>query len=113
MQLTQLKRLSPISLNLFWDDGHTGPVSLHSLRDNCPCAGCQGESVLFQKYVAPIPDRGVPGRYELRGAESIGNYAMKFSWGDGHDQGIYTWDHLRGLCECPECLAARSEVPGG
>jgi len=113
MYLKQLKRLSPDTLNLFWDDGHVSPVSLQALRDHCPCAGCQGESVLFRSYAAPAPDKGLPGRYVLQGAESVGNYAMKFNWGDGHDQGIYTWEHLRRLCECPECLNARTEVLGG
>jgi len=113
MHLTQLKRLPPAAINLSWSDGHTGPVSLERLRDNCPCAGCQGESVLFKTYVPPAVDRTTPGRYELKGAETIGSYAMKFSWGDGHDQGIYTWDHLRGLCECPLCLRAKRGSPEG
>jgi DUF971 family protein len=113
MQLTQLKRITPETLNLSWGDGHSGPVSLRSLRDNCPCAACQGETVLLRTYTPAEPDKGVPGRYELKGAEPIGNYALKMRWGDGHDQGIYTWEHLRKLCECSDCLGTRTEAFGG
>ncbi len=112
MHLLQVKRVSPENLMFQWSDGHSGPVRLRSLRDRCPCAGCQGESILFQHYTPATPDPTAPGRYELRGVETVGNYALKFSWGDGHDQGLYTWEHLRGLCECPDCLG-RKEAAGG
>jgi len=29
--------------------------------------------------------------------ESVGNYAVQFTWNDGHGSGIFTWDFLRGL----------------
>jgi DUF971 family protein len=102
--LKRLRRESGDSVFLTWVDGHEGPVSLKSLRDQCPCAGCSGETVLFQSYVPPEADRTRPGRYELKGAEPVGNYALKLLWGDGHGEGLYTWEHLRSLCECSECL---------
>lgn len=63
--------------------------------------------MLFQSYAPAPADKGTPGRYELKGAEVIGNYAMRFSWGDGHQEGIYTWEHLRSLCECEICQERR------
>jgi DUF971 family protein len=33
------------------------------------------------------------------GAETIGNYAARFSFSDGHDTGLYTWTLLRELAE--------------
>ncbi len=33
----------------------------------------------------------------------VGRYAYKITWSDGHDTGIFTLEHLRALCECPEC----------
>ncbi len=107
MTLKRLEQPDPASLRLLWDDGHEETVSLRSLRDACPCAGCKGESVLFREYVPPPAETDTPGRYELRGATPVGNYAIKFTWGDGHDQGMYTWERLRGLCECPECQRNR------
>lgn len=94
-------------LDLKWDDGHTGPVSLKTLRDACPCATCQGETVLLRHYAPVTPAADTPGRYRLTGAQTVGNYAMQFVWGDGHSEGIYAWDYLRTLCECNECRAAR------
>ena len=103
MQLKQLRRLDSGALELSWGDGHSGPVTLQSLRDACPCAGCKGETVLLRSFTPAAPDTGVPGRYELRKAEMVGNYGMKFQWGDGHSDGIFTFEQLRRLCECPAC----------
>ena len=33
----------------------------------------------------------------------LGNYALHFSWGDSHSEGIVAYDYLRGLCPCGEC----------
>jgi len=44
-------------------------------------------------------------------AEGIGKYAIKFSWNDGHDLGIYSWKLLRELCPCEECKAASASGP--
>jgi DUF971 family protein len=33
----------------------------------------------------------------------VGNYALTFTWSDGHATGIYPYDRLRGLCPCLEC----------
>ena len=89
-------------LILAWDDGHQGQISLRSLRDQCPCAGCQGETVLLKTYKPePTPDK--PGKYKLVGAQQVGSYALSVSWADGHQTGIYTWETLRSLCECSVC----------
>ena len=28
---------------------------------------------------------------------------VRITWDDGHNTGIYTFDHLRSLCPCPDC----------
>lgn len=30
--------------------------------------------------------------------EMTGNYALKITFSDGHDSGLYDWDYLHGLC---------------
>jgi hypothetical protein len=35
----------------------------------------------------------------------VGKYALKFSWNDNHDLGIYSWFYLREVCPCAECAA--------
>jgi DUF971 family protein len=100
---TQIKLSSPDELSIQWDDGHASIISLHTLRENCPCAGCQGETVLLKTY-KPEPQQHLPGRYTLTGVQQVGHYALQISWGDGHSTGIYTWAILRNLCECQNCL---------
>jgi DUF971 family protein len=94
---------------LRWDDGHAGPVPLTRLRDACPCAECAGESVLFAHAPPAQVDRATPGRYALVHAEPVGSYALRFVWGDGHELGLYTWEHLRDLCGCDECTRMREQ----
>ena len=105
----KIKLVESDNLNIEWDDGHSSFIPLRTLRDSCPCAGCQGETVLLKTY-KPAQQDLKPGRYNLMGIQQVGHYAIQISWGDGHDTGIYTWDFLRDLCECPACLAKKNEV---
>ena len=107
---TQVKQINSSELSLLWSDGHKGVTSLGNIRDACPCAGCNGETVLLRSYIPPSVDRNTPGRYDLKGIETVGCYALKFVWGDGHDMELYTWEHLRDLCECPECSLKRRKL---
>jgi len=104
---TKIKLSQNDELAVDWDDGHSGIISLQTLRDNCPCAGCRGETVLLKKYT-PAPQPHLPGRYNLIGIQQVGHYAIQISWGVKHETGIYTWEYLRGLCECPECLEEKN-----
>lgn len=36
--------------------------------------------------------------------EAIGNYAIRLTFDDGHDSGIYSWDYLYELCTRQEVL---------
>jgi DUF971 family protein len=78
-----------------WDDDHVSEYGLDYLRSWCPCASCQGH-VLQSRYL------DLHGQ-ELEHVEAVGNYALSFSWADGHDTGIYTFRLLRGLCPCEDC----------
>lgn len=108
---TQIKLSGTETLSIIWDDGHQSVISLKSLRDHCPCASCQGETVLMKTYL-PVIQPEMPGKYKLVGAEPVGSYAIGLSWADGHRTGIYTYERLRSLCECPECLAKNDSGEG-
>ncbi len=86
----------PEILSLTWDDGVTTEIPLRILRDHCPCASCQGETVLLKTY-KPQQQPELPGKYVLKGAQQVGSYALQLFWGDGHQTGIYTWEKLRSL----------------
>lgn len=40
----------------------------------------------------------------LLGVEAVGNYAIKLSFDDRHDSGLYSWDYLHQLCTQRETL---------
>ena len=63
--------------------------------------------MLFQSYTPPPADTSVPGYYTVTSVSGVGSYAIKICWGDGHDLGIYSWEHLRRLCQCEECESSR------
>ena len=75
-----------------WDDGHVSTFGLDYLRSWCPCAGCQGH-VPEARYL------GLTGQ-EITHLEAVGNYAIAFTWADGHNTGIYSFRLLRSLCPC-------------
>ena len=104
MNLVQFKKSDSkthgeTTYHLKFDDGFESLITSKYLRDNCPCAMCSGEEVLLHKFV---PDKNIivsEKGYLISGAENIGNYAIKLSWQDGHNTGIYTWEYLRKLCK--------------
>src|SRR3954467_3977657 len=83
-------------LVITWSDGVTGSGTWHAPRDACPCAGCREER---QKPADPFrllkPEELKP--LAPVSMASVGRYAYKITWSDGHDTGIFTLDHLREL----------------
>ena len=52
---------------------------------------------------------GIKPALKMLGVEPVGNYAIRIQWSDGHSSGIYSYDHLRRICECAECRARWGE----
>ena len=81
------------TLEVGWPDGRVDRLPYHTIRSQCPCAGCRdewtGERLLDPKSIRPD--------LKLVGMENIGTYAVQFAWNDGHSSGIYTWETLRSL----------------
>ena len=107
MNPTKISTGEPGELLIQWNDGHAGRHALRTLRKYCPCSACkqameQGE----EQTLLPIL---TPGQNELASVEPIGNYALQMQWKDGHKTGIYTFDYLRQICECSECLKTTGE----
>lgn len=82
-----------------WDDGHVSAYALDYLRSWCPCAGCQGHAARA-RYL------DLQGQ-DLAALEAVGNYAIAFTWADGHSTGLYSFRLLRGLCPCDDCGGER------
>ena len=87
------------ALRIEWSDGHASLYPVAYLRRSCRCASCVDEWT-----GAPILDpKKVPGDVRPVRIDPVGRYAIGIVWTDGHSTGIYTWEHLRSICICPEC----------
>jgi DUF971 family protein len=83
-------------LAIVWDDGQESFLDFKSLRVACPCAGCKGERTVMREF-KPLPPVYTAESFQMTGYQFIGGYALQFSWRDGHNSGIYTFDYLRNL----------------
>lgn len=79
-----------------WDDGAETYFNFERLRAASPSADTQGErDILGNQYGGDGPRR-FPGVHVV-GWETIGNYAIRFDFSDGHRTGLYSYDYLRKL----------------
>jgi DUF971 family protein len=83
------------SLLIAWQDGAQGRLSYLQLRAQCMCARCVDE--ITGERIVDI--EGLDTEVAIDAMQLVGNYAIKIRWSDGHDTGLYTWPHLRQLCE--------------
>jgi DUF971 family protein len=95
-------------IHIDWRDGHHSSYTLACLRDECPCANCTGaHGTEPQKSSYSKPPGGLFPMFKpaikILSAEPIGNYAIRIHWNDGHNSGIYSWEHFRNICSCAEC----------
>lgn len=92
-------------LTISWSDGHESQHPYEGLRRACPCAWCAGEG--GQKGSVDERTTFTPEQVTVYEVEPVGRYGLTPVWGDGHRTGIYTYERLRAMCECPECRATR------
>jgi DUF971 family protein len=104
---TRVKRVSPKQTDITWNDGHVSSYPSWYLRENCTCAECVDEFTGKRK----IGHGNIPSTVERADVVPVGNYALNFGWSDGHGSGIYTFEYLRKLCPCPQCLPEGLEEP--
>jgi DUF971 family protein len=97
LQLAKVKKEGNDQLVFTWSDGITTQITLKGLRDACPCAECQGETVLFESAPPQKPEVITPEMATLQRVEVVGNYSLQPYWADGHHSGLYTWEYLRGV----------------
>lgn len=100
-------------LKIDWKDGHRSEYTNAYLRDECPCATCTGaHGTEPQKSDYSVPAATPFALFKpvirMASVEQAGHYALRILWNDGHNTGIYSFDHLRRICPCPECRSPRS-----
>jgi DUF971 family protein len=80
-------------LELAYDNGETYRLPFELLRVVSPSAEVQGHG--------PGQETVQTGKREvlISSLEPVGHYALKPTFSDGHDSGLYSWEYLRFLCE--------------
>ncbi|MDR6873143.1 DUF971 family protein [Bosea sp. BE125] len=81
------------TLHVAFEDGAAYALPAELLRVESPSAEVQGHG--------PTQKKTVPGKAEVEiiGVEPVGHYAVKLTFDDMHDTGIFAWDYLRELGE--------------
>ena len=91
-------------IKIDWKDGHTSEYTLEYLRDKCPCAACTGAHGTPPRQPAgSAPFQMYQPKLKILDVEQVGHYAIRINWSDGHNSGIYSWDHFREICPCEAC----------
>ena len=95
--------ISPIELRIQWGDDHFSIYRTDFLRAQCPCATCRVERRRDVKERDLLASQPTAAGLANPQVEQVGRYAIRLTWRDGHDTGIYPFDYLRGICPCAEC----------
>ena len=86
------------ALEIAFEDGKVFRLPFELLRVYSPSAEVQGHG--------PGQEVLQTGKREVQvlAAEPVGHYAVRLSFSDGHDTGLYSWRYLRDLGERHELL---------
>ena len=102
------------SVKIVWGDAHESVYPLAFLREKCPCAtwlgthGAPTTLVRQSRGGLPIVSNKGPAAQmatTVKRADPVGGYAIRFTWADGHDAGLFSYRYLRSLCACPACAS--------
>ena len=89
-------------LELEWSHG-IYRLPFRFLRGRCPCACCVNEVT----GVRMVDVEDVPLAVAPTNIQFSGNYAIKISWNDRHDTGLFTWEYLELLSKDLQTAAAQ------
>lgn len=88
------------ALGVAFDDGVELEVPAELLRVLSPSAEVQGHSPEQRQTVGGKKD------VSITAVDPVGNYAVRLTFDDGHNTGIFTWGYLRKLGDEREALWA-------
>ncbi len=98
---SEIVQSGPRQLTISWADGGRSLFDVRELRLACGCASCVDE---WTGQPRLDPDSVAEDVHPIQ-IDPVGRYAIRISWSDGHDTGIYAFDRLRSL--------SAGEHPGG
>ena len=94
-----IKKSNEFIIYCKWTDGFESTITLKHLREQCPCANCAEDRKAKESKPIFSFEKFSQGMNDLIKLEIIGTYALSPTWGDGHNVGIYTYEHLRSIFE--------------
>lgn len=88
---TQIIEESDNEISIKWSDDTETRYTAPQLRRECPCASCinewTGEKILDHGSVSPF--------LTFKNIAIVGRYALSFTFSDGHDTGIFSFNLLK------------------
>ncbi len=87
-------------IDLTFDDGFAGSLKAEYLRVYSPSAEVKGHGP--GQEVLQVGKENVG----INHIEAVGQYAIRITFGDGHNSGLFTWDYLYKLLTEHEILWA-------
>ena len=81
------------NLHMSWENGMHFDYTPYNLRVNCACAPCVDEDSGHRI----LDTRKVPLDIKISGVNAVGRYGVAVNFSDGHNTGIYTFQHLKEL----------------
>jgi DUF971 family protein len=88
------------TLVVAFDDGTVHDLPAEMLRVLSPSAEVQGHSAEQRVTVGGKRDVAIVG------VDPVGNYAVKLTFDDGHNTGLFSWGYLRKMGDDREALWA-------
>lgn len=79
------------SVTITWTDGVSTTIPGDRLRASCPCAECREHEAKTPSMIQ------IGNRSSIVDAHLIGGYAVRFTFADGHADGLYPYWTLRQL----------------
>ena len=86
------------ALTVYWADGQVSTYPIPYLRRMSPSADARAlRDQMAKDPLTVLPSSAASGKEPLTatGTEMVGNYAIRITFSDGHDTGIYSWQYLR------------------
>lgn len=85
------------ALTIHWSDGRVSVYPVAYLRKMSPCAQAKQlrEELARNPLTVLPPSKGDGQPLTATSAQRVGHYALRITFSDGHDTGIYSWQYLR------------------
>ena len=86
-----ITKSDPSRVVIEWADAVETTLTAPELRSICQCANCVDEVTGVRVH----DPASVPAELLTEDVQLVGHYALAIRFTDGHNTGIYTYDHLR------------------